>query len=231
MTDAPFSRASGVTSGQLLEDPQAATFVTMPASSRYFLPFLARERAAADVARELEVDIGSVSYRVRQMLALGLLRVTRRQQRAGRAITYYRSTSDSVFAPLELTPVGTVRELFRRSRIDSHQALDASVEKAWLRVGRDQGWGTILYRPNAGNAVNRDFVPRNLLDTNNFWQAVLSDAAPAVWDQHATLRLSPGSAKDFQRELAGLVHRYSTLAAEPAASDYLIRLAMAPKAR
>lgn len=226
MTDAPFSRAS-----ETLDDPRAATFVTMPASSRYFLPFLARERAAADVARELEVDIGSVSYRVGQMLALGLVRVTRRQQRAGRAITYYRSTSDSVFAPLELTPIGTVRELFRRSRIDSHQALDASVEKAWLRVGRDQGWGTLLYRPDSSNTVNRDFVPRNLLDNNNFWQAVLSDAAPAVWDQHATLRLSPGSAKDFQRELAGLVRRYSAFAAEPHATEYLIRLAMAPKDR
>lgn len=225
MTDALFSRAP-----EVLNDARAATFVTLPASSRYFLPFLARERAAADVARELKVDIGSVSYRVRQMLALGLLRSTRRQERAGRAVHYYRSTSDSVFAPLELTPVGTVRELFWRSRIDSHQALDASVEKAWLSVSRDQGWGTFLYRPNAGDAVNRDFVPRNLLDTNDFWQAVLVDAAPAVWDQHATLRLTHGSAKAFQRELAGLVHRYRAAADGPGSGDYLIRLAMAPRA-
>lgn len=214
----------------VLIDPRAATFVTLPASSKYFLPFLARERAAAEVARELDVDVGSVGYRIRQMLALKLVRCTRRQPRAGRPVQYYRSTADRVFAPIEQTPVATVSELFRRGRTDSHDALDDSVERAWLRMGRDQGWGTVLYRPGPGDAVNRDFVPRNLMARNDFWEAVLADTAPAVWDQHTSVRLPTGAAKALQRELAALIRRYATLGSD-SDDEYLVRLAMAPHRR
>ncbi len=114
----------------MLNDAKAATFVTLPASSRYFIPFLGRERSPAEVARELGVDIGSVTYRIRKMLALGLVRPTRRVTRPGRPIQLYRATADSVFAPMELTPVNTVQELFRRSRADTHQGRETGGERA-----------------------------------------------------------------------------------------------------
>lgn len=140
----------------VLESAEAATFVTLPASGRYFTAFLARDRAPAEVARELGVDIGSVTYRVKQMLRLGLIRPTQKVARRGRAIQYYRSVADSVFAPMELTPVSTVRELFHASRSDSRRTLDQSVERAWLAIGSHQGWGSHLYRPDADREVNRD---------------------------------------------------------------------------
>lgn len=224
MSDLPFSSCPVV-----LATPAAATFVTLPASSRYFTPFLARERSASQVAAELGVDIGSVTYRIRQMLALDLIRPTRRTPRAGRAIQYYRSTADAVFAPLDLTPIATVRELFHRSRIDNHENLETSGERAWLRLGGNQRWGTHLYRDNPESPTNRDFVPQGLTTKSAFWSAVLADSGPAVWDQHAFLTLTRARAKALQHELAELVDRYSNASTPDApTSQYLIHLRLAP---
>jgi hypothetical protein len=224
MSDVPFSRAPIV-----LTTAAAATFVTLPASSRYFTPFLARERSASQVARELGVDIGSVTYRIRQMLALDLIGLTRRTARAGRAIQYYRSSADAVFAPLDLTPIATVRELFQRSRVDSQNNLEASGERAWLRVGGNQRWGTHLYRDNPEGPPNRDFVPQGLTTSSAFWSAVLASSGPAVWDQHAFVTLTRARAKELQHELAALVDRYSTASTtDTPTSQYLVHLRLAP---
>lgn len=212
-----------------LDTTEAATFVTLTASSRFFVPFLAREASPAAVAEELGVDIGSVTYRIRQMLRLGLIRQTRVQRRAGRPIRVYRSVADRVFAPLELTPVSSVRELFRRGLADLDVELESAVEQAWLDVGRHRRWGTHLYRSSPDDGVNRDFVPVTLTGVTDFWAAVLADASPAVWDQHSTLHLTRVDAKRLQRELAEVVGRYGGAPSGPGRRGrLLIRLVLAP---
>lgn len=212
-----------------LTDREAANFVSLPASSRYFLPFLARESAAAPVARELGVDVGAVAYRIKQMLGLGLIHRTRSQARAGRPVQYYRSVADEVFAPLELTPLDSVRDLFDRGRRDSQDALEASLERAWLDLGRDGRWGTRLYRSSPTGPVNRDFVPAHETSTD-FWATVLSPTSPAVWDQHAQLQLNRGEAKQLQCDMAALVATYAAKQTE-AADIFRIHLALAPAHR
>jgi hypothetical protein len=224
MTDGAFSRGPLV-----LTDQAAASFVTQPSSARYFLPFLGREASASAVAASLGVDIGSVTYRIRRMLELGLVLCTRVEPRAGRAVRYYRSTADAVFAPLELTPVGSLASLFRVARRDSAAELERCLEAAWLRLGREQSWGTHLYRlPNG--YVNRDFVPRRLLDDEKFWPAVLADSAPVVWDQYAELNLTREAAKRLQLQLSGLIASYARESEEGSrpTSRYICHLAVAP---
>jgi hypothetical protein len=131
---------------------------------------------------------------------------------------------------MELTPVTTVHELFRRSRADTDRRRETGGERAWLTVGGTAAWGTHLYRPHPDSDVNRDFVPRTLVNADAFWDAVLADAAPAVWDQQAQVMLTRDSAKALQRELAGVVRRYAQLH-DPAsryARPYLVHLALAP---
>ncbi len=218
----------GLNSGRrlTLTDRRAATFVTLPASSRYFLPFLARDCSAAPVARELGVDPGAVAYRLRQMLGLGLIRRTRTAARAGRAVQHYRSIADEIFAPLELTPLDSLRALFDRGRQDSHDLLDASLEDAWLDIGHRSQWGTHLYRAVPTGPVNRDFVPAT--GATDFWAAVLDHNSPAVWDQHAQLRLTRADAKHLQRQLAALVTTYASRQTKTA-DTYLVRLALAAR--
>ncbi|GAB3838040.1 hypothetical protein GCM10028799_78130 [Kribbella italica] len=226
MADRAFSR-----NPLILTDQTAARFLSEPWSVRYFLPFLGREASASVVAGELGVDIGSVTYRIKKMLELGLLSCTRMEARAGRPIRHYRSSADSVFVPLELTPMVSIGELLRTGRRDSWSELEAGQEAAWLRLGRDQGWGIHLYRQPSGG-VNRDFVPRSLLANEQFWPAVLADSAPAVWDQFAAMHLTRPRAKQFQRRLSELIAEYVE---DPGPSElptarYICHLALAPTA-
>ena len=212
-----------------LTSTQAATFVTSPVSSRFFLPFLGRERTVASVARELGVSVGAVTYRVRQMVDLGLLVRTRVQTRPGRPIRHYRSVADAVFAPLALTPLDSVRQLFSRGRFPTLEKLEASIEQAWLQIGRDHDWGTHLYRPDPKSSVNRDFVPASLASSDAFWDATLHDDAPAVWDQYAEVRLTHRQAKAFQRELAELLSKHTHSPKGQRSRRYLVHLALAPQ--
>jgi hypothetical protein len=212
----------------IIRDRRATLFVTAPASARYFAAFLARERSAGQVARELAVDVGSVLYRIKRMCAYGLIRCTRIEPRAGRPIRYYRAVADAVFAPLELTSLDSVAELMQFGRRDSAEELDRALETAWLRLGSDQHWGTHIYRHSGGD-VNRDFVPRRLLGQEQFWSAVLAAEAPAVWDQYTVLHLTKEAAKSLQRHLSKLAGEYrDQVAAGDRTTPYLFRLAIAP---
>lgn len=203
--------------------------MTLPASSRFLVPLLGRERSASEVAAEVGVSVGAVGYRLRQMCSLGLIAQTRRQRRHGRPIVYYRAVADRVFAPLDLAPIDSLRDLFRQGLADLADRIEAAVEQGRLRVGESPEWGTLLYRSSPGGPVNRDFVPAALTGEEAFWDAALHDESPAIWSQHATLDLAPQVAKQLQRELAGIVTRYATKAGVgTAVGPHHVQLVLAP---
>jgi hypothetical protein len=169
-----------------------------------------------------------VLYRIKRMRTYELINCTRVEPRAGRPMQYYRAVADAVFAPLELTSLSSLAELFRFGRRDSAHELDRALERAWLRLGRDQHWGTHIYRHPSG-AINRDFVPLRLLGQEQFWSAVLATDAPAVWDQYAVLHLTKDTAKALQRQLSKIAEEYGNRAATGDKTvPYLCRLAIAP---
>lgn len=213
----------------VLTTREAATFVTLPTSSRFLTPLLGRECTASELANHVAVSIGAASYRLRQMLNLGLIEQTRRQVRAGRSIAHYRAISDRFFAPLDLTPIDSLRDLFREGLADISAAVETSIEKGWLTIGRSPQWGTLLYRPTSQDAVNRDFVPLSLTQGQSFWEATLADDAPAVWSQHATLDLPLDLAKQLQHELATIVAHYADQAeGRPNKRTHHIHLTLTP---
>ncbi|WP_157683807.1 winged helix-turn-helix domain-containing protein [Microlunatus soli] len=200
----------------------------MPTSSRFLIPLLGRELAVSELANQVSVSIGAAAYRIRQMVQLGLVEQTRLQHRAGRPVAFYRAVADRFFAPLDLTPVDSLRDLFRQGLADISADVEASLEEGWLSVGRSQQWGTLLYRRPSGS-VNRDFVPRSLTDGDSFWTQALSEQAPAVWTQHATLELPSDLAKQLQHELASIVTRYARQAEPlPNKRTHHIQLTLAP---
>lgn len=190
----------------MLDSPAAARFVTEPASSRFHQAFMGAPRFPAEAARELGVSVGAVLYRIEQMLALDLIRLVRTVPRSGRPMRAYRTTSDDLFAPLDLTAASSLGALFRESRLPSEDDLRRAIEQAWLRVSHEQHWGTHIYL--SGGSANRDFVPLTLAEGDTFWDATLADRSPAVWDQIATVRLSRARAKRLQRDLAALLSEY-----------------------
>lgn len=193
----------------VLTSHDAATFVTMPSSSRFLGPLLGRECTAGELATQVEVSIAAAGYRLRQMIRLGLITQTRLQTRAGRPIAHYRAVADRIFAPLDLTPIDSLRDLFRQGLADIADDVEASIEEGWLNVGQSSQWGTLLYRATHSGSVNRDFTPLALTQSSTFWQTALADHAPAVWSQHATIDLPIDLAKKLQHELAAIVTRYT----------------------
>lgn len=182
----------------------------------------------AEVARELGVDPGSVLYRVRRLLDAGLLIVSRTTPRAGRPVRHYCASASGFFAPFRLTDAASLEELMREGSSDSQDLLDRSLRAAWLRLNEVGEWGIHVYVDGAGR-LNREFVPQETQGFNrSFWEAVLAEESPVVWDQFVTLRLPREEAKRLQRELAGVWRRYLERQDERA-DAYLLRLAVAPR--
>jgi hypothetical protein len=219
-------RSAPSSSVRILDSPDAARFITDPASFRFLQPFMARARFPSEVALELGVSIGAVSYRVNQMVSLGLIELVEIVARAGRPMRSYQAVSNNLFAPMDLTPATSLGALMREGRLPGEDTLRAALEQAWLRVSREHRWGTHAYLSGPDGGINRDFVPIGLASDGTFWEATLADDSPAVWDQIAALNLSRDDAKSLQRELAGLVERYAGHGS--GATTYLLHLAMAP---
>ncbi len=210
----------------VLEDPRAAEFVVNPASNRYLAPFLGRERSPVEVARELGVDVGSVTYRVRQMLELSLVEKSRLEPRSGRPIQFYRSSATGFFAPLRLTQAANFEELRQQAGRDSQALLEKSLYAAWQALKAEAEWGVHLYRTPEGE-INRDFVPLEGAQESSFWDWILTEQATPLWDQYFYLNLPREKAKDLQLELAGVLERYAAHQDE-SETLYGVRLALAP---
>ena len=86
---------------------------------RYFLrPFLERESSVAQAAELLGEPLDRTHYRVKRMLQLGILEVTREEARAGRPVKYYRSVGDGLFVPFSLTSAADLEESRRRTNAE-----------------------------------------------------------------------------------------------------------------
>jgi hypothetical protein len=91
--------------------PDAAEFLTNPATGRFLQPFVGRECSVATAAKELNLAVNALLYRVKQMQGLGLLDCVREERRSGRPIKYYRTTEDRYFVPFDMVRAETVESL------------------------------------------------------------------------------------------------------------------------
>ena len=102
-TSEAFYRVQSEEQAQLLSDP---------GGSRFLHPFIGRENTVAAAAQTLGCSLQTMHYRVKQLLAVGLLEVVRVQKRAGRAVKHYRAVSDAFFVPDDLTHYADLEERF-----------------------------------------------------------------------------------------------------------------------
>jgi hypothetical protein len=203
----------------------AADFLINPASYRFLEPFLAEENTVAKAAKWLHSDPGSVLYRIKQMLALGLLVINREEQRKGRAIKYYLSSCEEFFVPFALTSIESLRELNSGFTRHFQQFFDTAYAKQ-LELADDLGV-RIWRSPNSvGLGWSRDLVPYRLIErSQHFTDWPLRPEMPAIWNQHAILKLKPAHAKALQQDLAALWRKYSEMQDDDG-QDHALRLAL-----
>jgi hypothetical protein len=114
---------------------QQARLLTDPRSAAFIYPFLARERSTAEAARDAGCAITTMAYRVRVLRAAGLLKATRTSRRAGRPITYYRSSQDTYRVPLAATGFIDHRDQTRRIGAPIYQRITDAYSAALARSG------------------------------------------------------------------------------------------------
>lgn len=217
---------------QRLDDPEAARVLVDPEARAFFTPFVWRERRVKDVAAELGVTLNAVLYRVRQFLRLGLLEVTRTEPRAGRAVRYYRSTSKGYFVPFASTRAETVPELYEATLEGARLAVMRALTNAWSGLADDPRWfGLYTYGDETG-LHSHAVLPVPPDDPNGkpeaFMTWLLSDEAPAVWDNTVPMRLAREDAKAFQRDLAALKLKYDDRRLKDGGDPYLLRVTLTP---
>ncbi len=212
----------------VVRDSEAARFIADTKASRFLEPFMGQERTASGVAAELGVKVSSMLYRIRQLLDLKLLRVSRVEPRHGRALKYYRAVADGFFVPFESTDAETLGTLGSHSAVESRRWLEKSLSAGQEALAHAfEGWGVRVVRDGEGR-LDRSLVPEaRSRDSFNVAELPLNKNMPAIWDQHCILDLTNGEAKALQRELSKVFESYY----RPDTTDrrpYIVRLAIAP---
>lgn len=180
-------------------DPIQAKLLADQNTFSYFTPFLAQERTASQAAEEVACSLNAMLYRVGTFLEAGLLKVSRLERRAGRAIKHYRSVADGFFIPFEVTPYAGLEE-----------GLEAQIEERNQRVGK----ATARLLREAGIEGRRIYRS----PTGEVWQEAAADLrsavnlsganAPAAVDFFREVKLTIEEAKVLQRELLAYRERY-----------------------
>jgi hypothetical protein len=123
-----------------VEHPKAVKFLTNSAEAQSLSPFMREEVSLANAAREHQLDLNFLVQKAKQLLALGLIQVTRIQQRSGRPIRFYQSTAEEFFIP---ESTGAIELVFQQNERKFNQDLERGVINAWMKRHEkpDADWG------------------------------------------------------------------------------------------
>lgn len=139
-------------------DPRQAVIVADPVRSRFLVRFLGRALTVTEAAREVGCDADTMLYRVRRMVAAGLLRVVATRARAGRPVKVYRSPHDGYFVPLDVMPYDDLRHrVSAQGRVLAGQLTDAYTAV----LARTPECGRALGRTPAGEPWATDLMPES----------------------------------------------------------------------
>lgn len=213
------SESPGGGSGiRIVREPAIADLLTNPESLRQLDPFLGRECTVSEAARLTGTLPNTMLARVRRWTTLGLLRVSRQEERAGRSVSWYRAVADSWFIPFDTTSAESLESsLAQRDEWWSSRLRKAVVRSREEQVGT---WGTRVYRDRRGYLQVQMAVSP---DSN--WTSLAADRPAVLAAWRDGLYLDFADAKELQRELFELLLRYQR---KQGAQRYLLRLGLAP---
>jgi predicted transcriptional regulator len=193
-------RAEDVLSARLLVDEEAREVLGV---------FLGRSRSAQEAASELGRPLDAVLYRVKRLLAAGLLVMVDQRLRGGRPIKVYRSTFDSWFVPFEALPYADVEEALRAIHVANAERIARAEARHLTRTpfagfcierrgdGRIWMYGSSGEIPSAAAVVPRGGLGHGAAD----WTV--------------DLHLSAADARALNEALIALVERFMARSAGP----------------
>jgi predicted transcriptional regulator len=185
---------------------------------RWLQPFMNGERNLASVAQELSADLSFLSRKVKRMLKLGLLEVSRTEARKGRAIKHYRASADEFFIPEHTGAISTMFEQLNRTR--NQQLQDGILEEWMSREDPNQcDWGLHVKLFDQRIGITAAIRP------GESWNAVTSNVlAAAYW---RTPKLNRADAEWLKLEIERISNELDLRHCDDG-DPFLVRLAFAP---
>jgi predicted transcriptional regulator len=200
-----------------VDEPRAAAFLAAPEKAYFLYPFIGRERSVAEVARQLNLAINTVSYRVQMLQRLGLIRESRTEGRRGRPVRYYRAVADAFFVPLKRTALPDLAAM-----IDAwSQSLQMLYTESMAQVLLDQGgeWGVRISREGNGQLL---IAPARRPE---YFYDYFNEDAPAILEGWFDFWLDSADAKAMQQDLMALYFKYY---GRKGTTRHLMRIGLTP---
>ncbi len=178
----------------LIDNQAAADFLTDIDTRKLLAPFMLQERSLSEAAKILNLKLTSLSYHVKKMLKLDLVKVTKTEVRNGHKVKLYKSTSQEYLIPLEASSSMNLAEHIQRIIDKGGQIYAQGLSSAML--SQSDTWGfKVCYISNHG-------VVQTLIAKNQEGEYDVPETMPQALPYHASdgeLTLNDKSAQSLTR--------------------------------
>ena len=176
-----------------------------PKSGDFIHPFIGQENTVSAAALSLGCSVQTMHYRIRQLLAAGLIKVAREEKRAGRAVKHYRAVSDAFFIPDDLTEHADLEERLSTNLRPTLQEMAKGLAKGVRREGRT---GQCWFRDGYGGVASYGCVerPDKVIEFNLDYPYRRPNT-----DRRGNIYLTDEEAKQLGQELRDVFERYLQL--------------------
>jgi DNA-binding transcriptional ArsR family regulator len=209
-----------------VDDPEAAKALTDKRMWTLLSVFINHETSLKVAAGKLKMSLPALSYRVRKLLDLGLLEVSRIEKRKGSPIKYYRTVAEHFFVPFRMTSSDTLESLLESISAGFEKRFRRELARVFLEEASE--WGLNLYGGADGD-FNYSFSPAPERD-EVFVQRSLQPNFPAVYDNLFVFAMDFDTAKALQRDIDGVYQRYAKVDMR-GQQVYLLQMRLVPVGR
>lgn len=188
-----------------VDSEEQARLLSRPKGSNFIHPFVGREATVSAAALAVGCSVQTMHYRVKQLLAAGLLYIVREEKRAGRALKHYRAVSDAFFVPDDLTHHADLEERFLTDFQPTLTAIAKGLADGIRREGRT---GQCKFRDGRGGVASYGCVerPNQAIEFNLDYPFRRPNT-----DRRGDIYLTDDEARQLGRELRGLFEQYIQL--------------------
>ena len=201
-----------------ITDAKVAAFLNDTSKNRFIAPFIAKERSLSEAAKIAGVKLNTMSYWVKKLLEMNLIKQTHSEARKGSSIRYYRSVADEIIVPIDLIP----KESYEAVLLEQMQPLFEHLIRANVRSALRQHpgrWYLHFFRRSDG-VVWREDKP----DLPGGRRAL---PKPALNDWYRPV-LTKEVAKQLETELVTLLERYQRIEKVTDGKPFIAHIALIP---
>ncbi len=211
-----------------IRETEIATILTDVTRVRLLEPFFREDITLTDAAKKLELKLTTLHYHVTKFIRLGLIEVTKKEARKGKAVKYYRSTAKVFFVPFDITPSLSLEHLLATLSKPTDDVFNREITRTLQDLSAQ--WGIDISLGPSGEEELRIAIRR--YDNRRYDRPRTEDISfnpdePALMSSTSSLHLDFATAKALQKDLRELLESYHKKQ-NPKEQRYLYRIGLTP---